>query len=537
LLALVAMGCGLRIWQYAANTSLWVDEIFLASNILHRSMRELLVVPLSYGQVAPKGFLFLEKLAILTFGRTDYVLRLVPLLSSLAGLVVFWRIVRRLLPGLAGPIALALFATAAPLVTFGSLVKQYSVDVAVAVFLLSLCLGLAGREISPKRALWAGIAGAAMVWFSQPAIVEVLALGASLILISWSASRDIRARRLLSLIPVLAAWSVSALAAAAVSVAGMTAATRDFMHQYWAAGFLPSPPWQALAIHWPWNQLKALVGGGGQAGLAYPHSGLYLLLAALGFWLLWRKMAAGVALLLAPMAAMVAVAVVRQYPFSDRLILFLVPYLFMWIATSVDWIYQKLLSRSKYLSWVVVIAIVGPAVYPTIAMPPPYRVEDMKPVMAHLQASRHPGDVIYVFDGARLAFSFYSRDYGFQDGDYVVGGCHRGDNRGYFEELDTFRGNPRVWVVLTHAMASLNERDDILRYLDAIGQRRDNFTVQSRVVNNWALPAEVWLYDLSDSRQLGDSSAASISLIGSSPPDAMRGCGPDPQVIVPPRGS
>jgi hypothetical protein len=57
-------------------------------------------------------------------------------------------------------------------------------------------------------------------------------------------------------------------------------------------------------------------------------------------------------------------------------------------------------------------------------------------------ARKRPGDVVYLYYGARLPFSFYNRDCGFRDNDYKVGLCHRGDNRGYFKELDMFRGSP-----------------------------------------------------------------------------------------------
>ena len=532
LLSLVALGIGLRIWQYAANTSLWVDEIFLASNILHRSMRELLVIPLCYGQVAPTGFLLLEKLSALAFGPSDYALRFVPLVSSIAGLVMFWRIVRRFLRPLAAVFAMTLFATAAPLVTFGSLTKQYSLDVAVAVALLWLSLRLSRRVLSRKQAAYFGVAGATLVWFSQPAVITVLALGGALVLIAWTGSRDLRATWLRSLSPVITMWSVSGLAAALVSFFGMTASLRDFMHQYWAPGLLPSPPSLVLVIHWPWNQMKSLIGSGGQASLAYPHPGIYLVLAALGFWLLGRQSATIATLLLAPIAAIIAAAVARQYPFSDRLILFLLPSFFIALAVSVDWMYRKLTAWSKYLGWLAVIAVMGPAVYPIAAMPPPYRIEDMKSIMAYLQANRRPGDAVYVFNGATLAFGFYSREYGFRDSDYSAGGCHRGENRRYLDELDKFRGRPRVWVVVTHALPSYKERDDILHYLDTIGVRRDTFAVESRVVGNWALPAELWLFDLSDSRRLGVVSSASMPLIG---PVFPGGCGDATPVVVPPR--
>lgn len=152
LLAIVIIGTGLRLWQYAANTSLWLDEIAVTRNVLDRPLWDLLTVPLAYDQVAPKGFLLAEKVAATVLGPNDYTLRLFPLICSLA-LVAFWRAAERVLDGLAALIAVALFAAAAPFVVFAAQVKQYSTDVAVAVLLLWLALDLEARGVSPRRAL------------------------------------------------------------------------------------------------------------------------------------------------------------------------------------------------------------------------------------------------------------------------------------------------------------------------------------------------------------------------------------------------
>src|SRR5687767_15052923 len=82
LIAAVAIGCVLRLWQYLTDTSLWLDEIALARGILDLDLRSLLLQPLPYDQVAPKGFLLVQKLAVLALGRSDYILRLFPFLSS-----------------------------------------------------------------------------------------------------------------------------------------------------------------------------------------------------------------------------------------------------------------------------------------------------------------------------------------------------------------------------------------------------------------------------------------------------------------------
>ncbi|HXU32187.1 MAG TPA: hypothetical protein VN851_16580 [Thermoanaerobaculia bacterium] len=52
----ILLGVALRLWQYLANPSLWVDEAALARNVLDRSVPGLFGA-LDYGQIAPPGFL------------------------------------------------------------------------------------------------------------------------------------------------------------------------------------------------------------------------------------------------------------------------------------------------------------------------------------------------------------------------------------------------------------------------------------------------------------------------------------------------
>ena len=535
LLALVAIGVALRLWQYLASTSLWVDEVFVTTSILDRPMRQLLTVPLAYGQVAPKGFLVMERLFSTALGPGDLVLRLFPMLCSLGGLVCFAFLVRMLLDGIGAPVALALFATAPPLVAYSTQVKQYSSDVAVAVLLLLLAADLSMPKISFRRSWIAGAIGAVAVWFSQPAVLVVGASVCSLALVGWLRRSQDGLRGLLVLAPASGLWSISTLLSLSVSLATLSAHTYNFMHQYWAGAFMPGPPWHLFEIlRWPWRELNSLFGHGEMASLGYPFTRIFLLLAACGFWILWRRVGPRATLLFFPILATLFAAIVHQYPFADRLILFLVPVFLVAYAASVDWLYQKTVTRSRYLGWCVGLVLLAPALFPIAAAPPPYRIDDIKPVMAHLEQNWHPGDVVYVFHGALPAFGFYSQDYGFREDQYTLGGCHRGRNFLYREELDAFRGRPRVWVVITHAFPSYHERDDIFTYLDTIGVRRDYFAVLSR--GDPGHPsAEAALYDLSDPIRLRNASAQSLPLVGSSSVEARFACGDAPPVIVPPR--
>src|SRR5947208_3639344 len=76
---IICLGIILRCGQYLANRSLWLDESFLALNIVQRSFSQLLQ-PLSYGQGAPIAFLLVEKSFLQAFGNNEYTLRLFPFL-------------------------------------------------------------------------------------------------------------------------------------------------------------------------------------------------------------------------------------------------------------------------------------------------------------------------------------------------------------------------------------------------------------------------------------------------------------------------
>src|SRR5689334_3964223 len=115
----IVIGVVLRIWQYAAATSLWLDELAVAQNVISRPLRELLFNPLAWDQVAPKGFLAAEKLCITLFGANELGLRLFPLLCSIAALVIFAAVSQMVL-GRGSPIAVLLFAVAGPLVDYSA---------------------------------------------------------------------------------------------------------------------------------------------------------------------------------------------------------------------------------------------------------------------------------------------------------------------------------------------------------------------------------------------------------------------------------
>jgi hypothetical protein len=151
--------------------------------------------------------------------------------------------------------------------------------------------------------------------------------------------------------------------------------------------------------------------------------------------------------------------------------------------------------------------------YRITTAPPVYRIQDIKPPLAHLQANRRPGDVVYVYYRGGPSVFFYARAYGLGPNDYLTGGCYPTNERRYLEELDGFRGRSRVWLVIADSSPQRTSTDDLVAYMDAIGLRLDSFTIPSRPPNASNMAATgVFLYDLRDEDRSAKFAAASFPI-------------------------
>lgn len=137
--AFLALAIILRIRAFAEGRALWLDESALAVNFIERSIGEILTLPLENNQSAPPGFLATTFLIIKLFGLSEFTIRLVPLMSSLGSVFLFYSIsIRSLSSRIAIGATNALFATSPVLIYYATEFKQYSVDVLAVLFFLWL---------------------------------------------------------------------------------------------------------------------------------------------------------------------------------------------------------------------------------------------------------------------------------------------------------------------------------------------------------------------------------------------------------------
>ena len=534
IIALVALGSALRLYSYVDNRSLWLDEAALSYNILNRGFIEL-IAPLDRLQVAPLGFLWLERAAVSVFGTSEYALRLVPLLAGLAALLLFAHVARRMLSGMASVFALALFALAIPLIYYSVETKQYSLDVAVAIALFAVALHARGHELTPTRTAVLGLAGALAPWFSQPSVFAMGGVGLYLLLPLLYAPGSERRRELRTLGVIFALWAASGAAAILHSLTNIGDSDLADLGHFWESAFLPLSDGPVESARWLGGTTMEIF------GWLIPGSATAIVLAlfVLGAIVLVRRRDGTSTLLLAPLGFALLASALRLYPLTYRLALFVVPSLFLTAGAGAGWLLALLGSRASsaparhgrtrlhpalLVRYVVgaggVGAMAAVLVASTLALSElPFQREELRPVVSYLAQHRQPGDVIYVYYGAGQAFEYYAERAGIPRTAYQLGRCSRARWQDYLDDIDALRGKSRVWLVLAHPFLKGGIREDSLfvDYFAHVGRRIDATS---------AVGALAQLYDLSGAAD-GTTNAARSSFTVPTTSDfsaATRGC-------------
>ncbi|MFZ2269545.1 MAG: hypothetical protein WAV95_18370 [Azonexus sp.] len=511
ILLTLGLGMALRLWLYFANPSIWVDEAALARNILDRSTLQLFQ-PLDYGQVAPPGFLLGVHLSAILFGITEYALRLLPLLSGLLSVVIFYFVAGKLLRPVAVLTACLMFSLAIPLLVFSANLKQYSSDVAITLGIVWLCLHLRQVQLTPRRTIGLALAAALLLFGSQAAVFPLAAGGAVVCIDAFATGRRDRWLRL----GLVAAWALAVMLVVAYGIVSMNSVTDLYMHRFWTHAFMPDTAGGA----WLWGSLRHIFGDMPGANvfdgsLHYAWSGFFASLLILGGIALCLTRPADGALLLGPLLLVILASSIHLFPFGTRVSLFLLPLLLLTVVAGIDLAGQWLLRHpaGNFLP----LLLLPFAITAFVRQPLPHAPEHLRPVMQHIAASWQPGDSLWVYYGAGQAFEYYRKMIPLA-GDIHIGQCDRAEPRAYLLQVDSMRQQPRAWILMAHGSGAFgyDERRLIIDYLDRIGHRLDEFHAPPDELSGNR--AAVMLFDLSDRQKLASTSAERFPVSNDRPP-------------------
>lgn len=496
-------GALLRARQYFFDRSIWLDEAFIATN-LERGWFNLLSLPLDYSHshIAPPGLLVIGKLSTSIFGQLDWAIRIFPFFASLFALWLFYKVATRVLSPVAVPIAMLFFAISDSLIFQAVNFKQYSSDVAFTLLLSYWAMLFVQKaELVRKDWIHLGLLGAVVVWFSHPAIFVLVTIGLYLTL---HFIRQKQFKTLLPLCAVGAVWVLSFLAMYRfISGGGIaTSSIGNWLIQFWTInqGFMPAP-WTLAAYDWLLQHYVNMFST--PAGFDVPEvAGILFLVGAVSLYATKR---AALFIILFPLVLTLLASALYKYPFAERLLLFLLPMVYLLIAEAFAQLRLQLPALS-HPHWIeiptkalLIAALVGGTVW---ELPKLRTLEEIKPLLSQLQQQRKPQEILYVYHWAEPAFRFYAKQYGLdyaqcalinplmvteytKEIDYFrtihkvplktlsETSCILGVAETYLKsaaDIEQLRGKGRVWILFTHA--NQIEIDLFLNALNQMGKKQ-----------------------------------------------------------------
>ncbi len=398
---MLAAGIALRLWYYLDARSLFIDEANLALNISELPYSRFFQ-PLLYDQYAPPLFMVFTKGAVVLLGNHEWSLRLWPFAGGVFLLIAICIVNRKLyLAPAVHWFPLAMVAFSPFLLRFGTEMKQYSTDGAMAIGFILLALQLPPDKMKARHFwLWA-VAGSLGLWFSMPAVFILFGVGAGY-LYTFFLRRNGKA--IAALAAVGAAWlfSFSALYYSVLQ----DGVEREMLQNYHAAFFFPVQFWKAQA----WEQL-----GGILYGLFSPALGFTAIGLAVGICLLlWGgyRLAVqdtGVFLLLTvPILGSFAASALHKFSLIPRVALFLMP-IFLLVAAygaSEAWKRAGRYSRPALLALLILEA--APFANSLWALGDSTEIENLKGVLISIKETGRGGPAFIDLE-AGPAYCYYSR--------------------------------------------------------------------------------------------------------------------------------
>ncbi len=487
-------GVAVRVWQYAANHSFWLDELAVVNNLLQRSAGELFSRPLDFAQVAPLGWLVTQRMVLAIAGPSELALRAWSLLAGLGALFLTAFIARRLVDRRAAWVVAALVAVSPGLVMQSAQLKPYSGDACLALACLAMALRVHERGI-PQRWWTMGLLGALAPWWSFTAAFALAAPGIAVVMQALEGRREQAIRNRAAML--LALWMASGLASLWMAYRLVTPATREYMREFWSMGRSTAADAASFTFPWPLGRLRTLLW---ELGDFRGATILVLVLVAGIVLLAWRR--PRVALIVGlPLAAGLAADRLGIYPMQSRLAhwaLALIAILLVHgMSESV-----RLVLRQRWNA-VQAGAVAALVVFPVIGFAqrrPPVPLGTAREVLERVAAATPDGGQLYVHWRAWQAWTFYGRQLEPAKWSVSLGGCSRADRGLMLRELSRFRGSS-TWILLSHLQAEFRERETVERFMERSGARLHREVAVARTPDQEAQFTHALHYDISSMRR------------------------------------
>lgn len=443
--AFLVAGILLRLWYYLDGRSLFIDEANLALNISELGYGGFFR-PLYYDQYAPPLFMVFSKGAVQLLGNHEWALRLWPLAGSLLMLLLFRVVIQKL--GLSSAVQwfpIAMLALSPFLLRYGTEVKQYSTDAAVALGLALLALNLPPEGLRRRHFLLWALVGGISLWLSMPAAFVLCGVAARY---SYGMAQQ-RQWKALWLFSLAGAFWLASFLALYFTVLRASLATPELL-SYHAPYFLPVRLWEAKT----WQQMGHIGYGLLSPVLGFTVAGLAVGIAALlfGSFRLARRQPGTFLLLAVPILACLAASALRHFSLISRVSLFLMP-LFLLLAAygaSEAWRIGGRFARPALLALLLLEA--APFFNSIQHMGKATAVENLKDVLRKAKAA-NKGGIACIDHDAAPAYRYYSQWHAQREAFILPDAVLLNWDTSLGPLLEQQARGPGFWLVFSHLLS------------------------------------------------------------------------------------
>ena len=388
---------------FITNKSLWVDELLLALNFIEQDWGHLLR-PLDYRQMAPIGFLLLTKCFAILFDNHDYAFKILPAFAWLASWFLFkktleiFKISPLILWG-----SMALFSSNFLLLSYSYEFKQYSTDVFLSLSIYHFYLVIKDKKEFIPWLKYGVILGISIL-FSNVAIVMMSAL-ALLAFIS-------DGRKFFTSFFFKTLMCQAVLFVLYFAIFLYKHPTEGYMLQYWGSknAFFPSPNAFSFLFHKIQIILNIVFNN--------KYIGLPLLIFSTTAFFLKGKFSffklQNISFII--LIIHLILSALKKYPFENRFLLYIVPFVLLSMACSLQKTADTLLLDKKKLfifSFGIAASMLIAVIYGQMKnfqdlLSPK---EDIKSLMVEIENRATSIDYIFVSEGAEVGFLYYRHFY------------------------------------------------------------------------------------------------------------------------------
>lgn len=473
---IIAAGIFMRVEFY--RTSLVdIDEYFTSYNIEKFKITEVFEPSgrnQVYNQAQPIGFLIIENVIIKLFGSGKYMLRLFPLVCGIISLLLFYKVAKLYCEPVAVPIALMFFAVSQQLIRYSSIIKHYSCDVLIGLILLFGIKDLQEKPLNHLRILlWGGVGSVAM-WISHAAILILPGLGLVLILDTARKKEKTKLKKLLII------GSIFAINLAFLYHAQLNNLTDHKGALYFWQDWFPSFEIKSLAdLELCANTLWA----GFKMVRLVPYN-IALFMCGVGCVYMFAKKKRDFFYLMAPILFVVTASGLEKYPFYERLILFLVPILILFIAEGIGYVIKNRIAHFPGIILLAVLISMTSLEAKNFLINPPGQLD---PIEIYMSDNWRAGDILYTYyppnPKSREYFKSVERT-------GLVMFVYAPDSIGYFSGEEKYNvvnnqawnnpaRNSQIWVGFFNV--DKNKEKEILAGFDKGAVKVDRITASGRV--------------------------------------------------------